>query len=44
MRLKEFAKLDNLKVRGLAKVKLHATLAVLMTLARPTTSINEAND
>ncbi len=29
-RLKEFAKLDNLKVRGLAKIQLHSTIAVLV--------------
>lgn len=33
-RLKEFAKLDNLKVRGLAKIRLHCLLAVLVTQAQ----------
>ncbi|MCL0057599.1 transposase [Dehalococcoidales bacterium] len=33
-RLKEFAKLDNLKVRGLAKIQLHGLLAMLMLQAK----------
>ncbi len=33
-RLKEFAKLDNLKVRGLAKIQLHGTLAMLVIQTR----------
>ena len=31
---KEFAKLDNLKVRGLAKIQLHGTLAMLVIQAK----------
>ncbi len=37
---KEFAKLDNLKVRGLAKVELHANLAALVILAEGFVSLN----
>lgn len=33
-RLKEFAKLDNLKVRGLAKIQLHGFLAMLVIQAK----------
>ncbi|MCH8341609.1 MAG: hypothetical protein IIA51_08670 [Chloroflexi bacterium] len=33
-RLKEYRKLDNLKIRGLAKVELHAILAVLVMQAQ----------
>jgi len=33
-RLKEFTKLDNLKVRGLAKIQLHGQLAMLLVQAR----------
>lgn len=33
-RLKEFAKLDNLKVRGLAKIQLHALIAMLVVQAK----------
>ena len=33
-RLKEYRKLDNLKIRGLAKVELHAILAVMVMQAQ----------
>ena len=33
-RLKEFAKLDNLKVRRLAKIRLHGVLAMLVLQAK----------
>ena len=33
-RLKEFAKLDNLKARGLAKIRLHGLLAMLVIQAK----------
>ena len=33
-RLKESAKLDNLKVRGLAKIRLHGLLAMLVIQAK----------
>jgi len=33
-RLKQYAKLDNLKVRGLAKIRLHGLLAMLVVLVQ----------
>jgi len=38
-RLKEFAKLDNLKVRGLAKIQLHGLLGMMAVQAKAVASL-----
>lgn len=42
-KLKEFAKLDNLKVRGMAKIRLHGLLAVFVVQAKAVTTLDPAN-
>lgn len=39
-RLKEFTKLDNLKVRGLVKIRLHGLVAMLVVQAKTIVAIN----